>query len=217
MSSTESLQASGIISPGYDMSSNSNDELIQTGADSDLAHLIRTCPRLGRQSGIILLSDRFLAKNYQSGSADDTIEAVKIARQLGICVPRIVRSVQCDDNVFVIMDRIQGNTLEKVWTNLGWFATFRLALQLRRFILTLRSMTSTAGGSLITGECRSFWLDDHYRLPPRPWLKDISAFLRFWVEFTSIRQELKKNDDTQKYARVNSVRHLEFLTNVCCM
>ncbi|PIG86428.1 hypothetical protein AARAC_007532 [Aspergillus arachidicola] len=39
------------------------------------------------------------------------------------------------------------------------------SLQLRRFVKILRSVTSPTAGSLATGECRSFWLEDRYGLP----------------------------------------------------
>lgn len=106
----------------------------------------------------------------------------------------MIHSVQCEDRVFTVIDRIQGNILEQAWLSLGWYATCRLALQLRRFMHTLRSVTSTTAGSLVTGECRSFWLDDHFGLPPKAKPEDVSAFLAFWTGFISIRQELQKSD-----------------------
>jgi hypothetical protein len=168
------------------------DNPILSCSDPELAALIRESPRLEQYPGIVLLSDRYLAKGYESTAADDTIEAVQVAHRLGIRVPRVVRWVRCEDMVFAIMERIEGCTLEDAWPSLGWCTSYHLALQLRRFIRNMRSLTSTTAGSLVTGECRSFWLDDHFGLPARAKPKDISDFLAFWIAFISIRQELKK-------------------------
>ncbi|KAE8417259.1 hypothetical protein BDV36DRAFT_309563 [Aspergillus pseudocaelatus] len=63
------------------------------------------------------------------------------------------------------MDRARGTTLDVVWKELGWFMTAKFGLQLHRFVKILRSVTSPTAGSLATGECWSFWLEDHYGFP----------------------------------------------------
>ena len=168
------------------------DNYVFTCSDSELAALIRESPRLEQHPGIVLLSNQYLAKSYDSTSAADAIDAVKLAHRLGIRVPRFVRLIRYEDMVFTIMERIEGHTLEDAWPSLGWCTSYHLALQLRQFILNMRSVTSTTAGSLATGDCRSFWLDDFFRLPAGAAPKDISAFLSFWIDFISIRQELKK-------------------------
>lgn len=55
--------------------------------DSELAALIRKSPRLKQHFGIVLLSNRYLAKGYDSASVED-------------------------NTVFAIMERIDGHTLE---------------------------------------------------------------------------------------------------------
>jgi hypothetical protein len=67
----------------------------------------------------------------------------------------------------------------------------KLAVQLRRFIGLLRSVPSSTAGSVATGECRSFWLDDRYSLPARSSPEVITSFITFWVGFVSIRQAMK--------------------------
>ncbi|KJZ73984.1 hypothetical protein HIM_06652 [Hirsutella minnesotensis 3608] len=168
------------------------DDCVLHCPESELAVLIGKSPRLEQHSGIARLSNRYLAKAYDPASAEDTLEAVEVAHRLGIRVPRFVRSVRCGDMVFA-MERVEGDTLQDAWPSLGWWRSLRLALQLRRFILKMRSVTSKTAGSLVTGDCRSFWLDDHFGLPARAMPSDISAFFTFWANFISIRQELKKD------------------------
>lgn len=43
----------------------------------------------------------------------------------------------------------------------------------------------------MSGECRSFWLDDRYGLPPRSRSADIACFFRFWTNFTTMRNAMK--------------------------
>lgn len=74
----------------------------------------------------------------------------------------------------------------------------------RQFILKMRSITSPTAGSLVTGECRSFWLEDHFELPASATPNDISAFLAFWTDFKSIRQEIKKSNHEHSALRGSS-------------
>lgn len=48
-------------------------------------------------------------------------------------------------------------------------------------------MTSLTAGSVATGKCRSFWLEDRYKLPVRSTPEDITSFISFWASFVSIR------------------------------
>lgn len=170
------------------------DNCIVSGSDSELLGLIRESPTLEQHGGIALLSNRYLAKYYYLASVEDAIKAVDVTRKLGIRAPRFVRSVLCENMVIAIMERIEGRTLEVTWSSLGWWKSLRLAFQLRRFVLKMRSITSTTAGSLVTGKCRSFWVEDIFGLPARSEPEDISAFLSFWVAFRSIRQEFKKSN-----------------------
>ncbi|KAF1809592.1 kinase-like protein [Eremomyces bilateralis CBS 781.70] len=159
--------------------------------DDELARYIVASPRIEPISSVFLLSRNLLAKHYKPPLAEDTVKAIENALQLGIPAPRIQRVVQYNGNAYCIIDRIQGTTLEAMWTKLGWLATANLALQLRRSIHLMRSITSTTAGSLATGECRSFWLEDRYGLPARASPKDITYFIRFWAGFISIRTAMK--------------------------
>lgn len=65
---------------------------------------------------------------------------MKLAKKLHIRVPGIKRVVKDNDNVYLVMDRIQGTTLEEAWARIGWLGTFRLGFQLRRIVHAMRTM-----------------------------------------------------------------------------
>lgn len=133
------------------------DDRVSSCTDSELAALIRErSTTLEEHAGIVLLSSGYLAKCYDLISAEDTIKSMEVVHSLGIRAPRFVRTIECEDGLFIIMERIKWDTLEDVWPSLGWYTSFQLELQLCRFILEMRSITSTMAGSLATGECRSF-------------------------------------------------------------
>lgn len=90
-----------------------------------------------------------------------------------------------------VMDRIEGTTLEIIWTKLSWFMTIKLALQLRRFVRILRSVTSSTAGSLAMGQCRSFYLEDRYGVPAHSTRSDLAEFFRFWGNFRGMRQAMQ--------------------------
>lgn len=173
------------------MHSDFHDDLVQKYSEAELAHRITASPRLAPTSSVFLLSPILLAKHYEPPLVDDTVKAMEVAHQLGIRAPCIRRIIMYQENSYCVMERIHGTTLEDAWTKLGWFKTVQLALQLRRFISLLRSVTSSTAGSLATGECRSFWLQDRYGLPARASPEDLVSFLRFWAGFTSIQKAIK--------------------------
>jgi serine/threonine protein kinase len=173
------------------MCSNFQEELLQSYSDADLADHIQASPRLAPSSSIFLLSTNLLAKYYQPNLVEDTVRVVELARQLGVRVPDIKRVIELNGNAYCIMERIEGTTLEEAWAQLSWRTTIKLAMQLRRFVHLLRSVPSLTAGSVATGECRSFWLDDRYSLPARSSPEVITSFITFWVGFISIRQAMK--------------------------
>ena len=77
---------------------------------------------------------------------------MEAATQLSVRVPAAKRIVTSNGSTYLIMERIDGVILEEAWPKLGWFATIKLALQLRRFVRLLRSLTSSTAGSLVSGE-----------------------------------------------------------------
>jgi len=167
------------------------DHLLQSYSESELASHILASPRAAPISSIRLLSSNLIAKHYTPDILEDTIKVIEVARQSGIRAPCIKRIIRHNNDAYCIMERIQGTTLEDAWPKLSWFTVIRLILQLRRFVQILRSVTSLTAGSLATGECRSFWLEDRYGLPARSGPKELTHFLTFWAGFVSIRREVK--------------------------
>lgn len=166
-------------------------ELLQGYCDADLVQRIQKSPRLPHHSRISILSANLIAKIYPFEILQDTIEAMEAARQLGVRVPAIKRIVTSNRKTYLIMERIDGVTLEEAWPKLGWFTTIKFALQLRWFVRLLRSLTSSTAGSLLSGECRSFYLEDRFMLPPKSSPAVITSFIQFWTCFTSIGQAMK--------------------------
>jgi hypothetical protein len=77
---------------------------------------------------------------------------MEAATHLGVRVPAAKRIVTSNRSTYLIMERIDGVTLEEAWPKLGWFTTVKFALQLRWFVRLLRSLTSSTAGSLVSGE-----------------------------------------------------------------
>ncbi|KAL2868050.1 uncharacterized protein BJX67DRAFT_380258 [Aspergillus lucknowensis] len=147
------------------MASSFLEKLLTEYSDSELAQQIVSSPWCTSSSRVVNLSPNLIAKRHDSSEVEDVIKATEVASQLGIRCPFIRKTIKTERNVYIIMDRLEGTTLDVVWKELGWFMTVKLALQLRRFVKMLRSVTSPTAGSLVTGECRSFWLEDYYGLP----------------------------------------------------
>ena len=116
---------------------------------------------------------------------------MKVADQLGIRVPQVFRILRGDRKSFTIVERIEGITLEETWPNLSCFATALLAIQLRRFVSLLRSKTSPTAGSLATGKCHSFWLEDRFGLPARSNPATVWSFIEFWAGFVSLPHAMR--------------------------
>ncbi|KPM45048.1 hypothetical protein AK830_g1431 [Neonectria ditissima] len=174
------------------MESNFDDTRLLSYTDADLVDHINSLPGLPNCSKITPLSSKYLAKNYREEELEHAVRSTKFASQLGIPVPHIYRTVPADYGVYCIMDRIPGIPLDMAWPELGWVASLRLAFQLRRIIHRLRSVVSTSSGSLETGVCRSYFLDDRFGLPPGATVQQVNAYLNFWHNFVNIGKEVKK-------------------------
>ncbi|KAI5306205.1 hypothetical protein KEM56_001874 [Ascosphaera pollenicola] len=145
------------------------------------------------------LSPRYLARQYSSvPDLHDAAAAIDAARKLGIPTPVVRRTCEHKGLAYMITERLPGVRLRDVWATLNWPTTINLALQLREFIDRLRSVTSPAAGSMKTGECKSFWLTDHYGLPDEATPDEIIEFLKFWVNFTSVRKAIADAEDRVK-------------------
>lgn len=189
--------SSHILTMDMDTKSNFQDDLLRSYSDTELVSRIHSSPSPASTRGISLLSSNFLSKFYRPHEAEDMIRATDIACQLGIRVPALKRIVRDGEDTYCVMDRIPGRTLEEAWTQLSWFLTIKLGFQLRRFIQHLRSVTSPVAGSLATGECRSFYLEDRYGLPARCSSRDMEYFFRFWINFTSMKKAMQTADQPE--------------------
>ncbi|KAE9379684.1 hypothetical protein N431DRAFT_451518 [Stipitochalara longipes BDJ] len=168
------------------MSSEFDENSLFSYYDDELSSLIDKPPVLA--PNVYVLSPKLVAKHVVPEVLEDAVKAMEVAHALGIRVPITRRTIKNDSSAYCIMDPIEDITLEEAWSKLGWFTTIRLSLQLRGFIRQLRSVTSQYAGSLVSGECKSFWLDDRFRIPNRSAPSIITPFFRFWIDFVSIRK-----------------------------
>lgn len=173
------------------------EELLERYTDVELAHHIVSSPLCAITSRVFNLSPNLLAKQYDPSDVEDALKATEVASQLGIRGLSVRKIIKNQENAYTIMDRIKGTTLDVVWKELGWLMTVKLGLQLRRFVRKLRSVTSPTAGSLVTGECRSFWLEDRYGLPANSGPAEFAHFFRFWASFTSMRRAMQASKQPQ--------------------
>jgi hypothetical protein len=168
------------------MSSEFDEKSLFSYSHDELSNSIDKSPVLA--ANVYVLSPKLVAKKVVSEVLEDAVKAMEVAHALGIPVPFTRRTIRNDSGAYCIMDLIEGGTLEEAWSRLSWFTNIRLAFQLSGFIRQLRWVTSQYAGSLVSGECNSFWLDDRLRIPDRSAPSTITSFFRFWIDFVSIRQ-----------------------------
>ncbi len=166
------------------MFSDARDQQLLSCSDLDLLHCIDESPPHPSTKRITLLSPGLVAKYCMSGHMEDEVKGMDVARELRIRVPSIKRTIKTARYGYIIMERIHGTSLDDLGGQMGWIMTIRLAFQLRYAVRRLRSLTSSTAGSLSSGECRSFWLDDRYNLPARSTPDAIASFIEFWSKFT---------------------------------
>src|SRR5882762_3281265 len=104
------------------------DNLLQSYSETQLIRHILASPSLVPISSIHLLSKNLLAKHYEAPLVDDALKAMDTAHRLGIRVPCVKRTIRSGHNVWCIMERILGDTLAIIWSQLSWFATIKLSL-----------------------------------------------------------------------------------------
>ncbi|KAF4464214.1 kinase-like domain [Fusarium albosuccineum] len=175
------------------MDSSFDDNRLLSYTDTEISDCIASLPNLPGYSTVTPLSSKYLSKGYRQDEFEDAAKSMEFASQLGIHVPRIRRTIEDDEGgIYCVMDRIPGTTLDEKWPELGWIASIRIAFQLRRIVRRLRSAQSTLAGSPVSGNCRSYFLEDFFELPPKASAENINAFLNFWASFINIRHEIKK-------------------------
>ncbi|KAJ7581492.1 ankyrin repeat protein [Mycena floridula] len=138
-------------------------------------------------TSVRLLSPSLVAKDVQffrSRLPVDEVSALALASSIGIRVPVVHRVVPQTNRIgeYVIMDRVQGQTLDELWPNLGWWSTIKLAWQLRDFITMMRRKTSKTAGAIISGSgyCR-FWDFDSYGLPLHASPGSFLEYMNWWL------------------------------------
>ncbi|KAI1113633.1 hypothetical protein F5Y14DRAFT_451827 [Nemania sp. NC0429] len=164
---------------------------------SDHIGLIRKQLSEKRQHSLVIdLLPTSVSKAYADREKlEDASLSIELARKLGVRTPGIQRIVERRDRFECILDRVSGPTLMSSWASLGWFATFRLGLQLRGMVRRMRNQTSPVVGSLGTGIARTFWLeDDVYGIPLRPSSRLITSLVNFWYNLRAFRLEKGKSE-----------------------
>lgn len=166
---------------------------VETFSDIKLAQYIARL-RESRGSGahMIAISSSYVAKRYTEDQLEDVMLAMAKAEELNVRVPRVKRVAKGARYSECIQDRIHGPTLLDAWTGLGWVSTLRLAFHVRRMVRRMRTATSPTAGSLGTGLCRSFWLEDRYGIPARSSPSVIFSIINFLLNLVSFRREAGK-------------------------
>ncbi|KAJ7251153.1 hypothetical protein B0H12DRAFT_1071966 [Mycena haematopus] len=115
-----------------------DDENLDGYSDGDLEAYIRQSPRIEtvRQEHTKLLSPSLVVKVIPWPVTPwDEVDALKRAAAAGIRVPAVRRVVPLPRNAHaIVMDRVQGKTLEQLWPELGLWQTLSMAWQLRRAV-----------------------------------------------------------------------------------
>lgn len=169
---------------------------VGSSSDADLAQHIsklRSLPE--HDSRVINISDNYISKAYIDTDLDGVQPAVDYAISIGVRAPtirRVVQSVNNPTTMECIQTRIHGHTLMESWPSVGLISTVRLGLQLRGMVRKMRTSTSPTAGTLGTGFCRSFWIEDRHGLPLSPTARVVTCVVNFWYNYTSFKQESRK-------------------------
>src|SRR2546423_3780398 len=94
------------------MDSEFQEQHLSNYSSPDLVRYILASPRLSAPPcNVFLLSRTLIAKRLMADEAPDELKAMDIARQLGIRVPDIKRTIKAELSVSIIMQRVLGSTL----------------------------------------------------------------------------------------------------------
>ncbi|TFY77315.1 hypothetical protein EWM64_g6697 [Hericium alpestre] len=163
-----------------------DETLIDHYTDAELAQHFARSPRLittREERGVFALSPGLVAKRIPfDEDYRDQVSALERARSVGVNVP-LVRRILClpDSNPIIIMDRIQGETLEQCWHRIGLWGTLNIAWQLRSFLRGMGTVTSQTTGGLHTGAGRSEWLQAYYPLIPHASPAAFAGYVNWWL------------------------------------
>lgn len=168
-----------------------DEALLDSYSDDDLVKYIQQSPYLvtTRQEPVILLSPNLIVKQVGQDWDQDALDevlAIERARAVGVRAPAVHRLVRIDDiddrgAHYMIMERVDGFTLEQLWRNLGWLGTFRAAWQLRSYLRRLRTVTSKTTGGLKSGRTRSQWLQDLHGAVLHASPAEFIGYINWWI------------------------------------
>ncbi|CAG8578544.1 15656_t:CDS:2 [Acaulospora colombiana] len=134
------------------------DLALQPHSKCELQQAIENAPRIvtDREEATAALSQSLVAKKVADFNAHDRcydeVFALEHAKKIGVNVPSVYRIVKGTDSLYyIIMERIQGKTLEQLWSSIGWFRTLLYSWQLRKIVKRMRESVSVRGGGLASG------------------------------------------------------------------
>lgn len=166
--------------------SDSFDELaLADYTDSELEHYAANSPCITttRREVVRRLSPNLVAKPVPwLVDPLDEVLALERARSVGVNVPIVQRVVSCEDEThLLIMDYVDGATLEQAWRSMSLFATLRVAWQLRSYLRSTASIVAQTSGGINSGRCRSEWLQGQYGPVPHASPTTFSNYLNWWL------------------------------------
>ena len=151
-------------------------------SDSELVSHILSSPRI-LETALFIISWELIVKQVPDSEAADELAGFRFAQERAVRVPDIKRVVQKDNDVYIIMTRILGRTMEAAWPDMTWLLTIWAAFQLQFYVKLMHCKTSPSAGSLQRGKCNSIWLDDYYSLPEHASPAVFSSYIQFWLEY----------------------------------
>ncbi|KAL1761422.1 kinase-like protein [Schizophyllum commune] len=158
------------------LSSYTNVELVNYITNSP--HLQTTRPEAVRR-----LSSHLVAKPvpYLIDPQDEVL-AMERARSVGVSVPVVHRVVPYKKGRhFIVMDFVDGMTLEQLWETMSLCTTIRLALQFRKHLRAMATVTSQITGGLHSGQVRSEWIQGVYGPVIHASPTQFSNYLNWWL------------------------------------
>lgn len=181
-------------------------DFVLTSSDSELAQYIKKLRHMPEKSTrVIEISERYVTKSYRDDEIDDMKQAVDRATSIGVRTPTIRRIVRRDDVLECVQDRVDGGNLMETWGSLGWISTVGLAFQLRGMVRKMRATTSPTAGSLGTGICRSFWIEDRHGIPVSASARVITCVVNFWYNHKSFKREARMTPEEHAASVVGPV------------
>lgn len=162
-----------------------DEDALPNYSDAELALYIASCPRLctTREETVRVISPHLISKPVPwPEDPQDEAQALERALAVGVRVPKVHRIVRRDESSFLlVMDRIQGMTVEQLWRDMSIFTTLRVAWQLRGYLRSMMSVVSQTTGGLHSGHVESEWIDTIHKPIPHASPFAFSSYLNWWL------------------------------------